>query len=110
MANHMNKLKTTIVVDEKVWNEFKKTISSKYGSQRNLSLAVEEAIKCFNVVELLKSFSSAMGLDTNIYPSIRDVESRRPKLKTSAGKVIREMRDEREARIPGFQQHCEEVR
>lgn len=103
------KVKTTIVVDEKVWNQFKKTISSRYGSHRNLSPAVEEAIKCFNAVQLLNSFSSAMGFDTKIYPSIRDVESRRPKLKTSTGKIIREMRDEREAHIHGFQQHREEI-
>lgn len=105
----MSKVKTTIIVNEKVWNQFKETISSRYGSHRNLSSAVEQAIKCFNAVELLNSFSDAMRFDTKIYPSIRDVENRRPKLKRSAGKIVREMRDEREAYISRFEQHREEV-
>ncbi len=105
----MSKVKTTIIVNEKVWNQFKETISSRYGSHRNLSSAVEQAIKCFNAAELLNSFSDAMGFDAKIYPSIRDVENRRPKLRTSAGKIVREMRDERETRISRFKQHREEI-
>ena len=55
----MTTVKTTIVVDEETWTEFKKVVSSRYGGLRKLSFAVEEAIKCFNAPELLRSFSSS---------------------------------------------------
>jgi len=96
-------VKTTIVVDEKAWTEFKKVVSSRYGGVRKLSSAVEEAIRCFNAAEMLNSFSSSVGLDTSVYPSIREVKARRPKLGTSAGEVVRKMRDERGTRISGFE-------
>jgi len=66
------------------------------------SLAVEEAIRCFNAVELLKSASIAMGFVTGAYPSVREVEERRPKLGTSAGEEVRRMRDERQSRLSGL--------
>ena len=105
----MGVVKTTIVIDEETWNEFKKTVSSRYGSLRMTSLAVEEAIKCFNAVEMLKGFSDAMGFVTSVYPSVREVEERRPKLGTSAGEEVRGMRDERQARLSGLKWHREEV-
>jgi len=98
----MATVKTTIVVDEQTWTEFKKVVSSKYGGLRKLSFAVEEAIKCFNAPELMRSFSSSVGLETSAYPSSNEVKSRRPKLSTSSAEAVRKMRDEREARISGF--------
>lgn len=103
MVNHMGTVKTTIVVDEKVWNEFKRIVSSRYGGLRKLSSTVEEAIRSFNAVDLLNSFSRSIGLDTSAYPSTKEVKSRRPKLATSAGRVVREMRDERQGRVSGFE-------
>lgn len=98
----MGTVKTTIVIDEETWNEFKRSVSSRYGSPRKTSLAVEEAIKCSNAVELLKNFSSAMGLVADAYPSVREIEERRPKLETSAGEEVREIRDGRQARLSGL--------
>jgi len=101
----MTTVKTTIVVDEETWTEFRKVVSSRYGGLRKLSFAVEEAIKCFNAPELMRSFSSIVGLDTSVYPSSNEVKSRRPKLNTSSAEAVRKMRNEREARISGFKQH-----
>jgi hypothetical protein len=70
---------------------FRKFVASRYGSLRMTSLAVEEAIKCFNAVGLLRSFSNAIGLVTGVYPSVREVEERRPKLGTLAGEEVRGM-------------------
>lgn len=108
MVSIMSKVKTTIVVDEETWNRFKESVS-RHSTLRNLSSSVEEAIKSFNAVELLKTFSDTMGLTSDLYPSIKEVESRRPKLDTSAGKILQEMRRKREARISGFQRRREEV-
>ena len=101
-VNLMGTIKTTIVIDEDTWTEFKKVVTSRYGGLRKLSFAVEEAIKCLNAVELLRSFSSSVRLDTTIHPSSIEIKSRRPKLNTSSGEAVRKMRDEREARISGF--------
>ena len=43
MVKPMKTVKTTINIDEERLNAFKKTISSRYGSVRKLSSAVEEA-------------------------------------------------------------------
>ncbi len=99
MVSCMGIVKTTIVIDEETWAEFKKIVSSRYGGLRKLSSLVEEAIKCFNPIELLTNFSSSVGLDVSPYPSSNEVKSRRPKLNTSSPEVIRKMRNEREARI-----------
>lgn len=99
MVNHMGTIKTTINVDEETWKEFRRTVSSRYGSVRKLSSTVEEAIKCFNTAELLDRFTELSEIDVSVYPSIREIEERRPKLETSSGEAVRAMRDERETRI-----------
>jgi len=106
----MTGVKTTVVVDERVWREFKRFVSSRYGNLRSLSAAVEDAVKCFNTAGLLSELSSALGLEASTYPSSLEVKARRPRLGTSAGEAVRRMRDEREARISGLEQRREEVR
>ena len=99
----MATVKTTINVDEETWNRFKRSVTSRYGSIRSLSDAVEEAIKCFNIEELLETFVKQAGIEVEPYPSLREVEERRRKLATSAGEEVRAMRDERVASISGHQ-------
>jgi len=43
MANRMDTVKTTINVGSETLREFKRMVTSKYGSARRLSIAVEEA-------------------------------------------------------------------
>ena len=50
--------------------------------------------KTFNPSEVLNEFSIILNINTNTYPSDKEVKERRPKLKTSAGETIREMRNE----------------
>lgn len=95
----MGSIKISINIDEEMWNEFKRTVSSHYGNVRGLSTTVEEAIKCFNTAELLNRFTELKGIDVSTYPSLREIEEKRPQLKVSAGEAVRKMRDEREARI-----------
>jgi hypothetical protein len=98
----MTTVKTTINIDEETWNRFKKVVSSNQGSLRNLSNAVEEAIRCFNTDELLARFMEMMNIDLGGYPSLSEVEGGRPKLETSAGETVRAMRDERDIRVSGY--------
>lgn len=99
MVRYMT-VKTTINIDEETWRRFKDTVSSHQGSLRNLSNAVEEAIKCFNTNSILEQFAEEMGIKTGAYPSLREVEENRPRLGTSAAKEVREMRDGRNAHLP----------
>ena len=99
MVSRMGVVKTTLVIDEETWNEFKRSVSSRYGSLKKVSFAVEEALRSFNTIELLEDFSKSKGFVINTYPSLREVEERRPKLKTSAGEEVRRLRDERQARL-----------
>lgn len=98
----MGVIKTTVNIDERIWNEFKRVVSSQYGGVKSLSRLVEEALRSFNTLELLELFLELWGVEVGIYPSSREVVERRPKLETSAGRVVREMRDEREACISGY--------
>jgi len=99
----MTTVKTTINIDEETWDRFKKTVSSRYGGIRNLSGAVEEAIKCFNTEELLSRFMEMTGIGMGAYPSLKDVKEERPQPGTSAGEAVRAMRDERVARLSGHE-------
>lgn len=101
----MTTTKTTINIDEETWNRFKRTVSSRQGSLRNLSGAVEEAIKAFDTEELIRAFMEAMGIGSGGFPSLREVEDGRPRLDTSAGETVRAMRDERNARVSGHERH-----
>jgi len=93
-------IKTTVNIDEETLREFRKVVASRYGSTRKLSAAIEEAIKSFNTSESLKSFAKTQGIDTTTFPSVREVEKRRPTLETSAAETVRAMRDERADHLP----------
>lgn len=59
----MTAVKATINIREEVWEEFKRTVNSRYGGARSLSQVVEEAIRGYNVVELLRESAGDLGLD-----------------------------------------------
>jgi len=61
MLNSMGLIKTTTVTDEETWNEFKRYVSFRCGNLGMASLAIEDAIKSLDVVELLRKFSEPMG-------------------------------------------------
>ena len=96
----MNTTKTTVNLDEEVWEEFKKTVNTRYGSTRNLSNVVEAAISNYNMVMLLRSSAKKMELDV-VYPSSNEVEEKRPSSPVDSAKVLREMRDGRQDRLLG---------
>ena len=84
-----DKVKTSIVIDRRIWEEFK----SKVGSERGLKMlsnAIEEAIE-EEVSELLvidaleKLLKPGVSIPLTISPI-------KPRVATDSGKVIREMR------------------
>jgi len=102
-VNHMTTVKTTINIDEETWIRFKRAVSSSQGSLRNLSGAVEEAIKALDAEYLIQTFAEKAGIEEGGYPSLKEVTESRPRPGTSAGETIREMREERDARISGYE-------
>ncbi len=99
MVNHMDAVKTTINVDEETLREFKKMASARYGGERKLSAAIEEAMRSYNSQSLLTLYAEQEGIALTAYPSSREVEERRPHVDASAGKEVRGIRDARETGI-----------
>lgn len=92
MVNLMSvdKVEITIVIDRRVWEEFKARIAIEYGF-KDLSKAVEEALKeelCdLIVVEMLSKYLEAEKTPLTITPI-------KPQVPTDAGRIVREFRDE----------------
>ena len=87
-----DKIKTSIIIDRKLWEEFKSKIGEKRGLKA-LSQAIEEAIKDeISESLIIKALEDFLEPETEIPLVISPVK---PKITTSAGEVIREMRDSR---------------
>ena len=82
------KVKTSIMIDADLWDEFKVLASTKKGL-KGISEAVEEALE-----EELSEKTVAEALAKMDGKKLRDLQVKpvKPKTATSAGKVISEMR------------------
>jgi metal-responsive CopG/Arc/MetJ family transcriptional regulator len=84
------KVKTSILIDEGLWEMFKVKASSKRGL-KGVSGAVEDALEEYLservVAEALEKMCSRMSTELEVRPV-------RPKVATSAGKVISELREQ----------------
>jgi hypothetical protein len=92
-------VKTTLVLDERIWSEFRRFVEETYGTTRKMSAGVEEALRSFTPASVLEAFASSAGLVLDSYPSSQEIVSHRPKVRTSAAGTIRLMRDERRKRV-----------
>ena len=99
----MTKVKTTILVDDQLLKHFRDLAVSKYGTSRMLSSEFEEALRAFSALEVIKSLVGRLGVKIDQYPSLDEVSRNRPRVAASAGKVVREIRDERAQRPLGHQ-------
>lgn len=97
----MTTVKTTVNIDEKVWESFKNTVNRRYGGSRNLSKMVEEAIRNYNTLEILRSSAKTLEIEISEYPSSTEIEANRPVMEDDSTDIIREMRDDRESRLLG---------
>jgi len=95
----LTKAKTTILVDDQLLKQFREMAASKYGTSRMLSSQFEEALRAFSALEVIKSLASRLGVKIDRYPSLDEVSRNRPRVAASAGKIVREMRDERAQRL-----------
>ena len=89
--------RTTINVDEEILREVKKTVASRSRGNRNLSQAIEEAMRNYNTTSALISYVKAEGIPIDTLPSFSEVVDRRQSVDWSDGAEVREMRGERAA-------------
>jgi NADH:ubiquinone oxidoreductase subunit E len=83
-----------VEIDERLWKSFEGEILKKYGTTKRLNKEIEKLIASYlakdAVIECLKYLSGTYG-----FIPLEDVKKERPELKSSAGRVLREMRDDR---------------
>jgi len=86
----VDKVEAAIVIDRKVWEEFKARVAAEHGF-RGISEAVEEALKeelCdLVVVEMLGKYLENEEMPPGVTPI-------KPRVSTDAGRIVREIRDE----------------
>ena len=88
-----DKIKTSIVVDRRIWEAFREKVVSERGA-KSISKAVEEALE-EELVELLileALDSLEVPSDVEAPPTVKPVEPRKP---VKAEEVIREVREAR---------------
>ncbi len=87
-----DKIKTSIIIDRELWEGFKSKIGEE-GGLKALSQAIEEAIKDeISESLIIKALEDFLEPGTEI-PLV--ISPLKPKITTSAGGVMREMRDSR---------------
>ncbi len=98
-VSHTTTVKTTINVDEERLTRIKRTAQNLYGDSRSLSELFSDAAESFDGEAILEAFAKEMGWDEIPYPSLREIEERRPTSTEGSEKILREMRDGRANRI-----------
>ena len=87
-----NKIKTSIMVDRELWEEFKSRVGSERGLKA-LSRVIEEAIEeeiCERLV--IKALEEIMEPKGELPLMISPVK---PRVETNSGKVVKELRESR---------------
>ncbi|HXX73425.1 MAG TPA: hypothetical protein VEI80_06985 [Candidatus Acidoferrales bacterium] len=96
----MRRVKTTVVVDEELLRRFKE-FAAKNGPSRGFSAELEDAIRAFSPLEIMRSAATELGFNIARYPSLDEVSRMRPRVRASAGETVRELRYERPKHLHG---------
>jgi hypothetical protein len=99
MVSHTTTVKTTINVEEERLTRIKRTAQNLYGDTRSLSELMGDAAESFDAESILEAFTKKMGWEAMEYPSLREIEERRPTSTEDSAETIREMREGRADRI-----------
>ena len=93
--------KVSIYIDGELWRRFKKMIVQRTGDTRSLSKEVQSLIQETIVEKALLDGFNRLDLNLEKLPSFGDITPVVPTKPTSAGRMVREMRDERAESISG---------
>ncbi len=87
-----DKVKTSILIDRELWEEFKAKVSGERGA-RLISRAVEEAIEEeLTDRVIIEALEEILGRGRTISLTVTPVKTR---VKTNSGEVVRELREGR---------------
>jgi len=98
-VSHTTTVKTTINVDEEKLKRIKRTARNIYGDSRSLSELMSDAADSFDAEAILEAFTRKMGWGAIEYPSLNEVEQRRPTSTEGSATIIRDMRESRVDRL-----------
>ena len=85
------KIKTSILIDEELWERFRSRVGGEQGLRR-LSRAVEEALENEVCEDLVVDALEKLLEHQKPFVTVTPVK---PKVDTSAGKIVRELRESR---------------
>lgn len=92
----MPSAKTTAVIDEDLLKRFIKLVGSKVASTQGLSADPKEPTGAFSPAEIIRSVATKVGADMSLPSSLEQMSQTRPRVRVSAGKTVRKLRDKRE--------------
>jgi len=84
--------KVAIYVNDETWRKFKEEVLRKFGTTRMLSKEVQNLIESYLTNDIMVKSLEKFG---STFISSEEVKKNRPKLKISAGDILREVRDSR---------------
>jgi hypothetical protein len=90
---------TTINIDEEKRKRIKRAVQNINDDSRSLTELMGDASESFDAEAILEAFTRKMGWEAIDYPSLREVEERRPTSTEGSTKIIREMRESRADRV-----------
>jgi len=90
--------KVSIYMDEDVWKRFKKLVVARTGDMKALSKEVQKLVKESLVEDTLLNGFRSLCPSIEQLPSARSVEAVIPSVPASAGRTLREIRNERLAK------------
>jgi DNA-directed RNA polymerase subunit H (RpoH/RPB5) len=91
--------KITAYVDEEIWNEFKRMVLQKTDGNRAISKELGKLIENSLPERVATKTLQNLGLLPKTLPSAQNVKQVIPRVATSAGKIVRKMRDKRVASL-----------
>ncbi len=103
------KHKTTLLLDAAVWRRFQEEVQRHEGG-RAASGEVERLLRGADPRVFMDALAKVFPRPEGGWPSLRDVERGRPKIRAEVATLIREGRDEREDGVLGLKRDRETVR
>jgi hypothetical protein len=100
--NVARKHKTTLLLDADVWHSFHEYVTRRRGP-RAVSREVEIMLRGTDIKAFTRALTSVFGPMPSGFPSLEEVEMRRPRLQADMTRLIREERDERDGRVLGLE-------
>ena len=102
------KHKTMLLLDAEVWRRFQEEVLRSDGG-RATSTRVEKLIAATDPARIVTAVAATWPSPREGFPSLVEVERRRPRPRRPVSDLIREDRDSRDDRVSGLKRHRQAV-